>query len=164
MSGEAIFRTGSKGGLGVGGCGGAFMLAVFGPLPFALIAFTINVWHEAPVGLTIFYILSFFPLAVLFVIGRLISRYALAVERDGTVEIVYPFKTLRLSPSDFAWVTTQAAHLGYNQGMPIRRPDVKFVRADNHIAASVAMNAFSPQQWQDFLAALQSVRPDVRVS
>lgn len=163
MSGEAIFRTGSKGGLGVGGCGGAFMLAVFGPLPFALIAFTLNVWHEMPVVLTIFYILSFFPLAVLFTVNRLISRYALAVERDGTVEIVYPFRTVRLGPGDFTRVTTQAAHLGYNQGMPIRRPDVKFVRPDDNIAASVAMNAFSQQQWQDFLSALRSVRPDVRI-
>ena len=164
MGGDAIFRTGRKGGLGVGGCGGWFMLAVFGPLPFALIAFTLSRWHEAPVVLTIFYIASFFPLAVLFVIARLITRYALAVGRDGTVEIVYPFKTVRLAPADFAWVTTQAAHLGYNQGMAIRRPDVKFVRADNSIAASVAMHAFSQGQWQDFLAALQHARPEVRIS
>ena len=163
MSGERIFRTGSKGGLGVGGCGGYYMLAIFGPLPFALIAFTLNRWHEAPVALTIFYVLSFFPLAALYVIGRLISRYALAVERDGTVEIVYPFKTVRLGPGDFVRVTTQAAHLGYNQGMAIRRPDVTFVRADNSIAASVAMNAFSNQQWQDFLAALRSARPGLRI-
>ena len=38
-----------------------------------------------------------------------------------------------------------------------------FVRADNSIAAKVAMNAFSTRQWQDFFAALQAVRPDVRI-
>ena len=163
MGDTVIFRAGSRGGFGVGGCAGWFMLAVFGPLPFALIAFTINRWHELPVALTIFYVLSFFPLAVLFVIGRLISRYALAVERDGTVEIVYPFKTVRLGPTDFSRVVVQTAHLGYNQGVPIHRPDVKFARADGSVAASVAMNAFSSEQWQAFLAALRGARPEVRV-
>lgn len=163
MSDEAIFRAGSRGGFGVGGCAGWFMLAVFGPLPFALIAFTVNRWHELPVGLTIMYILSFFPLAVLFVISRLMSRYAIAVLAGGTVEIVYPFKTMRLGPGDFSRVVMQAAHLGYAPGGPIHRPDVKFARDDGAVAASVALNAFSPEDWQGFLVVLQRVRPDVRV-
>ena len=77
---------------------------------------------EHPILIPLVWLLFCFPVAVLIALGRLMGRYALAVERDGAVEIVYPFKTLRLAPVDIALVTSKASHLGYNQGMAIQRP------------------------------------------
>jgi len=162
MGGEVLFQAGNKGGLPFSGCMKVFMFVMFS-IPIFAIPTTFPLLPEHPILIPLVWLLFCFPVAVLIVLGRLMGRYALAVRRDGIVEIVYPFRTLRLGPADFSRVVVQSAHLGYAQGMPIRRPDVKFARHDDSIAASVAMNAFSAQQWQDFLAALRSARPDVRI-
>lgn len=159
---DIVFQAGANNGLGVGGCLGAFMVGVFGIIPLALIAFTASAWREMPVILTIVWLVSFFPLAVLFVLSRVLRRYALIVGRTGWVEIVYPFKMVRLEPGDFSEVAVQSSHLGYQQGVPLRRTNVYFIRP-GHVAATVAMQAFNQEQWRDFFAALRSVRPEVVV-
>ncbi len=114
---------------------------------------------EYPVLLPAAYVLAFFPLGVLFVLRRLMARYALRLHADGAVELVLPFKTHRLPAGSLARVVFSAVGVA-NRG---RQTFAGFVGVDGRVAASVAASAFSTAQWRDFLDALRKAAPHVTV-
>jgi hypothetical protein len=160
---EPIFEARNRGGLAVGGCLTAAMLSVFGGMPLILVAMTWQDLEEAPVGLPAFYVVSLLPLAILYVLRRLMMRHALRVRRDGQVELVLPFKTIRMGGEDLAAVRTSTVLAGTPGSAPMRRAYAHFISADGAVKASVAMSAFPPKQWQGFFSALSGVRPDIRI-
>lgn len=161
---ERVFEAKNAGQFGVGGCLTSWMYIVFGGMPVLLVLMTIGEFSEAPVGLTIFYILSLFPLAVLFVLRRLMARYALRLYRDGAVETVLPFKSIRIAPADLAAIRTASVSAATPGTSSIRKAYVYFLSRDGASQAVVAASAFTDEQWQGFYKALAGVRPDVEVS
>ena len=157
------YEARNSGQLGVGGCLTLWMFAVFGGMPLALIAMTWQDLGEAPVWLPLFWLVSFFPLAVLLVLRRLMGRHALRVGRAGWVEVALPFRTIRMAPGELAAIKAASVSAAAPGPAPIRRAYVYFLGPDRAVKANVAMAAFSQQQWQGFYDALARVRPDVEV-
>ena len=158
-----VFEARNAGQLGVGGCLTTWMYVVFGGIPVMLVLMTIGEFSEAPMGLTIFYILSLFPLAALFVLRRLMARHALRLFRDGSVEAALPFKSIRIAPADLAAIKTASVSAATPGTSPIRKAYVYFLSRDGASQAVVPASAFTGEQWQDFYRALAGVRPDVEV-
>lgn len=154
-----IFETGNPGRLGVPAFLAVFMVVIFGMPAILLPATTWDMVPEHPVLLPAVYVLAFFPLAVLFVLRRLMARYAMRLFADGAVELVLPFKTHRLAAANLARIVFSAAGAA-NRG---RQPFANFVGPDGRVAASVAASAFSTGQWHAFLDALRSTAPNVTV-
>ena len=160
---ELAFEARNSGQLGVGGCLTIWMFVVFGGMPLALIAMTWQDLAEAPVALPAFWLVSFFPLAVLLVLRRLMGRHALRIGRSGWVEIALPFKTIRLEPGELAAIKAASVNAATPGTSPIRRAYVYFLAPDRSVKATLAMAAFAQDQWQAFYEALARVRPDVEV-
>lgn len=157
------YEARNSGQLGVGGCLAIWMFVVFGGMPLALIAMTWQDVGEAPVWLPLFWLVSFFPLAVLLYLRRLMGRYALRVGRAGWVEIALPFKTIRLEPGELAAIRAASVNAATPGPAPMRRAFVYFLGPDRSVKATVAMAAFSQEQWTGFYDALARVRPEVEV-
>jgi hypothetical protein len=162
-AGEVEYEARNTGQLGVGGCLGIWMYVVFGGMPLALIAMTWQDLAEAPVWLPVFWLVSFFPLAMLLVLRRLMARHALRIGRAGWVEIVLPFKTIRLAPGELAAVKAASVTAATPGTAPIRRAYAYFLAPDRSVKATVAMAAFGQDQWAAFFDALARVRPDVEI-
>lgn len=160
---ELAFEARNRGQLGVGGCLAIWMFVVFGGMPLALIAMTWQDLAEAPVWLPVFWLVSFFPLAMLLVLRRLMGRYALRIGRAGWVELVLPFKTIRLAPGELAAIKAASVNAATPGPAPMRRAFVYFLGPDRSVKATVAMAAFGQPQWADFYEALARVRPDVEI-
>ncbi|MBX3577903.1 MAG: hypothetical protein KF723_11885 [Rhizobiaceae bacterium] len=156
---EPLFETGNPGRLGVPPAGMILMIVVFGFPAVMLPATTWSLVPEFPIMLPAFYLLALFPLAVLFVLRRLMSRYALRLLNDGTVELVLPFKTIRLSAATLSRVVFSRAGTA-NRG---QQTFASFIDARGTVAASVAASAFSSGQWQGFLDALRTLAPHIAV-
>ena len=161
--GETLFEARNSGQLGVGGCLTAIMLAVFGGIPLGLVVMTLPEFGEAPVMLSIFYVLSLFPLAALYVLRRLMSRYRLRLERGGTVEVTLPFKTVRIAPGELAAVRTAEVTAATSGNTPMRRAFAHFIGTDRQVKASIAMSVLTAEQWQEFFTVLSRTRPDVLI-
>ena len=158
-----VFEARNTGQLGVGGCLTTWMYVVFSVIPLMLVLFTIGEFSEAPVGLTLFYIASLFPLAALFVLSRLMGRYVLRIGRDGTVEAALPFKSYRMAPGELAAIRTATVSAATPGTANIRKAYVYFLAANGESLAVVPASAFGDAQWQDFYRALAAVRPEVAV-
>lgn len=157
------YEARNSGQLGVGGCLALSMFVVFGGMPLALIAMTWQDLGEAPLWLPLFWLVSFFPLAVLLCLRRLMARYALRIGRAGWVEIVLPFRTIRMAPGELAAIKAASVNAATPGAAPLRRAFVYFLGPDRAVKATVAMAAFSTEQWQGFYDALARVRPEVEV-
>jgi hypothetical protein len=153
------FQTGNPGKLALPGFATIFMAVVLGFPAVVLPPMTWDLQPEMPILLPVLWIGACFPLAVLYVLGRLMSRYALRVFSDGSIDIVFPFKTVPIDAGKLASVR-QAS--GGSQRM--RQVFVQFVTIDGKVAADVARNAFSTVQWSGFFDALRQAAPQVAVA
>jgi hypothetical protein len=160
---ETLFEMRNSGDFGVGGCLTIVMLVVFGGIPVMLVAMTFQELSEAPVLLPIFWLVSLFPLAVLYVLRRLMRRYAVRLRHDGTVELILPFKTIRLEPGELVAVRPDTVSVATPGTAPIRRRFAHFIGSDRSLKASLAMSAFSDEQWNEFFARLAQARPEVEI-
>ena len=160
---DIAFEMRNTGDLGVGGCLATWMLVIFGGMPLVLVAMTWQELGEEPVLLPIFWLVSLFPLAVLFVLRRLMRRYAVRLRRDGGVEVILPFKTIRLAPAELAAVRTDTVSVATPASAPARRRFAYFISPDRQVKASLAMSAFGDDQWREFFSRLAELRPDVEV-
>ena len=158
-----VFEARNTGQLGVGGCLTTWMYVVFSVIPLMLVLFTIGEFSESPIGLSLFYVASLFPLAALFVLRRLMSRHALRIAGDGTVEVALPFKSIRIAPADLASIRAASVSAATPGASPIRKAYVYFLSDDGASQAVVPFSAFTQTQWQDFYRALAAVRPEVTV-
>ena len=160
---DTSFEMRNSGDLGVGGCLTIVMLVVFGGIPLMLVAMTWQELDEAPVLLPVFWLVSLFPLGALYVLRRLMRRYAVRLRHDGGVELILPFKTIRLEPGELVAVRPDTVSVATPGSAPVRRRFAHFIGPDRSVKASLAMSAFSDAQWEEFLARLARVRPDVEV-
>lgn len=156
-SAGVVFEARNPGKLPVPGCLGCLMVAVFGMPALMLPLIT---WKEVPQNpwLLLVYIGAFFPLGVLYVLKRLMSRYNLRVFQDGSVELVYPFKSVRIPQAELASVVLQSTYVGAIQG-PVTA--LVFASRDGRLLASLQPQAFGGDVIARFIAALRSVNPDV---
>lgn len=160
---EILYEMRNSGGLGVGGCLTTVMLVVFGGIPLMLVAFTIGEVSEEPVLLPLFWLVSLFPLAALFVLRRLMQRYAVRLRNDGGVELILPFKTIVLEPGELVAVRPDTVNVATSGTAPMRRSFAHFIGPDRSVKASMAMSPFTDAQWQEFFARLVQVRPEVEI-
>jgi hypothetical protein len=156
-SAGVVFEARNPGKLPVPGCLGCFMVGVFG-MPAVMLP--LMTWKEVPQNpwLLLVYIGALFPLAVLYVLKRLMSRYNLRVFQDGLVEIVYPFKTVRITQAELASVALQSTYVAALNGP---RTSLVFTSRDGRMLASLAPQAFGGDAITRFVETLRSVNPDV---
>ena len=81
----------------------------------------------------------------------------------GGVDLILPFKTIRLDPGELAAVRTDAVSVATPGTAPIRRQFAHFIAPDRSVKASIAMSAFGDEQWREFFARLAQTRPDVEI-
>lgn len=161
--GAVVFQTGNPGRLAVPGAIAIFMTLVFGAPALMLVATTWRDLPDQPVLLPVLYLGSLFPLAVLFVLRRLMSRYALRVFDDGGVELVLPFKRRRFAAGALSGIRLQKVTMAvYQGGAAMRREHVHFIGADGSPAETMAVGAFSRSQWDAFFASLRERLPGLR--
>lgn len=155
-----IFQAGNAGGLPVPPVIGCFMMGAFG-LPAVMVVAT--TWRQIPQypWLLLVYLASLFPFLVLWVIKRLMSRYALRVFSSGDVEVVFPFKTVRIGRFDLA---TVAITSNYVHAINARRYWIVLADRAGKTLATFSPSAFTPQSLQAFVAAVLQVNPSVQVT
>lgn len=101
------------------------------------------------------------PIAILYAVYRLFTKFRLSILSDGTVEFVEPFKTTRLSKAQVA-----SAHWRSTYMAPARTQVNWLILADGSGAglAAISPMAFDSGALAAFLEALKSARPDLKIS
>ena len=133
--------------------------SVFTLPSIALVLFTFHELGETP-WLAIFYVLSLFPLAVLLVLYRLMTRYRLRFFSDGEAEIVFPFSTVRLDRNNLAQVMIKRH---YQPTTNSHREWIHFIDKNGKTITSLAPMAFSHAEIEQFFAMIRQHRPDVTI-
>ena len=159
-SDQLVFSARNPGRLPVPGVLGCVMVVAFSLPAVMLVATT---WKELPnyPWLAAAWVGSLFPLAVLYVIRRLMTRYNLRLYADGLVEIVFPFKTVRIARGELASVTAQGVYVA---AIRARRTWLVFASRDGKVLASLSPSAFEAGVVERFLGALREVNPQVAIS
>ncbi len=136
------------------------MVIAFGMPAVACVLFTI---HELPGNpwLLLLYLAAMFPLLVLYVLARLMSRYGLVVFRNGDVDIIYPFSKVSVNAGKLGSIVSDSRYI---PAMKSHMTWFRFVDNDGQIIFSLAKNAFSHQVYSDFFAALQAANPGIRIT
>ena len=154
-----VFETGNRGTLPVPRVIGCLMVVVFGVPALMLVATT---WREVPKypWLIAVYLASLFPFLVLFVVSRLMARYALRVHADGGVDVVLPFKTVRIAKADLAAITLTSTYVAATNA---RRSWVVLSSPDGATWTTFSPSAFDAKAFEQFLAAVREVNPNVKI-
>ena len=133
--------------------------SVFALPSIALVLFTCHELGEMP-WLAIFYVVSLFPLAVLLVLYRLMTRYRLRFFSDGEAEIVFPFSTVRLDRNNLAQIMIKRH---FQPTTNSHREWIHFIDKSGKTITSLAPMAFSPAEIEQFFAMIRQHRPDVTI-
>lgn len=147
--------------LPVPGVLGVLMVVVFGGIA---VAFSLSLLPQVPEHpwVLLICLASFWPLGLLWLIGRLTGRYRLVIEADRSVVLTMPFRRVHLGPQDLATVT--AGTVGtIVAGTAARRPVLVFTNAAGEVLAHCFQAAFSAEDLSGFLGALAQVRPEVEI-
>ncbi len=131
------------------------MFIAFGMPAAACILFTIHELPQHP-WLILLYVISCFPVAVLFVLRRLMSRYALAVYENGDLEVTFPFSRKVLPSGSIEKITADSRYVAATQS---RMSWIRFVGQKDKIHLSLARSTFSDQVFADFFAAAKARNP-----
>jgi hypothetical protein len=132
------------------------MVCVFS-LPWVVIPMTVSALGDSPWLLGV-WVGACFPLAMLYALERLMGRYAVIVNDDGSLRVMLPFKTLEVAPGEPQRVAFNTArmHVG---GTVQTRTWVQLIGAADRLLTQFATSAFSGEQVQGLLDALRRVNP-----
>lgn len=130
-------------------------------LPLMVIPMTVSEVGESP-WLLLVWIGACFPLALLWGLKRLMGRYAVTVNDDGSLRVTLPFRTLALAPGELRRVALNSVrmHVG---GSVQTRTWVQLIGSADRLLTQFATSAFSAEQVQGLLAALRRVNPGLSI-
>lgn len=157
--GKKIFAYRRPAGMGLPVMIQVVMFIAFGLPAVACVLFT---FQELPQNPWLFglYLVSLFPLAVLYLLTRLMSRYALAVYENGDLEITFPFSREVLPAGSVARVSSDSRYVAATAS---QWTWFRFVGQEDKILLSLAGSAFPQNVLADFLAAAKSVNPKLQI-
>lgn len=137
-----------------------FMLVMFGLPAVMLFLTTIGEVFETPwlVGV---YLVSWFPIALLFFLKWALARYAVRLYMDRTIEILYPFKTVRVSLHE---VTTAGVVMIPTNRRHMSMAHVVLGSADGATVATFSANMFDANQIERFFVELIKLAPQIAIS
>ncbi len=135
------------------------MIVAFGLPALACILFTLQDLPQNP-WLIILYLVACFPLAVLFVLARLMSRYALAVFENGDLEVKLPFSRVTVAAGTLDSIVLESRYVAATKS---QMSWFRFVDRDGRVILSLASSAFSNQVFEDFFKAARASNPSLRV-
>jgi hypothetical protein len=150
---NVLFQTQNQGSFGVSSLLEIFLFMVFAMPAIVLPLFTFHELPETP-WVALLYPIGFFPLGVLFVLKRLMTRYALRVYETGAAEIVFPFRTFRIASEDLSRIVLETAYVA---AVSSNRTWIRFDR----ILTSLSPMAFSSEELQLFFEAIQKANPSL---
>ncbi len=136
------------------------MFLVFG-FPALVPLMTWKLVAETP-WIIVLWIACCFPLTVLYVLGRLMSRYGLRVFSNGDVEIIFPFSRVSIAGNNLKGIVAERFYVEATKGYVTW---IRFVDAGGHVLASVSPIAFPSETWSGFVESLRQAKPglDVRL-
>lgn len=135
------------------------MLIAFGGPALMLVAMTIHEIREAP-WMVLLWPVAFFPFLVVWTLKRLMTRYALRAFNNGDIEIVFPFKRQLIKREQLSSVTIKSR---YVQQLQATQTFYLFGDSSGSVLANVHHGAFSNDQWESFLGALQRHHPSLTI-
>lgn len=136
-----------------------FMMVMFGLPAVMVFLTTIGDIGESP-WLIFVYLGSWMPVALLFGLKHVLSRYAVHIQQDHTVEIVHPFKTQRFSAQQ---IDTAGISSVRSQGGRVVQYYVVLGDSTGKALASFSATMFTPEQIEEFFQALQHSTPTVNI-
>ncbi|MBL8310705.1 MAG: hypothetical protein JNL19_09815 [Burkholderiales bacterium] len=154
----------NKGGLPLPGIVQGIMYVVFS-FPLIVIPMT---WSEVPKNpkILLFWPLMCIPLAVMYVLRRAFSRFAVTLYQDGSVTVTQPFNSQQMSREQLHTIVTKVAnaHVGGSTA-PIRAPIpwLYFFDRNDNLLSKVSPSGFDHGDIERMLEAIHRVRPDVRI-
>ncbi len=151
------FETKNPGSLGLPIWLSVLMVSVFSIPLFAIPLIPLKEVLSTPL-LMLLYPIACFPLTVLYVLKRLMTRYALRVYENGDAHIVFPFKTVHLKRGSLREVVVATRFVSAVNGY---RTWIQFVAVSGNILASLSPNAFESEPLQQFIAALMETNPNL---
>ena len=106
------------------------------------------------------------PLAVMFTLRRLFTRFRVTLFQDGSVKITQPFNSQSISREQLAVIVAKSnnAHVGGSTA-PVRVaiPWLHFFDATHKKLATVSPSGFAEADVKQMLAEIGRMRPDVRI-
>jgi hypothetical protein len=142
--------------------GWLFMGAMLGGIPLMAVAIVVAQMGASDPGTTAIVSLTFMiPVAILYALHRLFTKFRLSVLSDGSIEYVQPFKTMRLAPGHIAtmnWSATRI-HASNRQMNWLVLGDAQ----GNKIEAISPM-AFGDKALRDFVAVVLKANPNTRMT
>jgi hypothetical protein len=109
-------------------------------------------------ALLVFYPIAVFPLGVLYVLRRLMTRYGLRVYENGDARIEFPFKIVQIKQGTLREIVVQTRFVAALNGY---RTWIQFVDLSGRILASLSPNAFASEPLHQFIAAVKETNPGV---
>jgi hypothetical protein len=142
--------------------GWLFMGAILGGIPLmGLLIVLVQLGASDPVTTLIVSLVCTIPIAILYTLHRLFTKFRLSILLDGTVEYIQPFKTSRFAVTQIATAGWSSTHVA-----AANRRVSWLILGD---AAGKKLEAISPISFdeaalQEFVAKLQTLNPNLRVS
>ncbi len=133
--------------------------------PLILIPMTVSEVAKNPKVL-FFWIAVCIPLAIMFTLRRLFTRFRVTLFQDGSVKITQPFNSQNIAREQLAIIVAKSnnAHIG-GSSAPVRVaiPWLHFFDAAHKKLATVSPSGFDATDVQQMLAEIGRMRPDVRI-
>jgi hypothetical protein len=162
--GTVAFEIRNRGGLPLPAVIQGIMLLVFA-MPLIVIPMTFSEVAKHPMVLLV-WLAACFPLALMYVLKRLFTRFAVALYQDGGVRITQPFTTHNISREQLATIVTRTnqAHVGgANTAARVAVPWMYFFDSADKKLAQVSPAGFDASDIEKLLGEVRRLRPDVRI-
>lgn len=134
------------------------MIVAFGMPSIACFLFTLQELPQHP-WLVLVYLVSLFPMAVLYLLARFMGRYALKVYENGDLEVTFPFSKKILSSGSVSKITSDSRYVAATKSTMTW---IRFVSHEGQILLSLAGSVFAKQVFDEFVAAAKSANPQLR--
>jgi hypothetical protein len=135
------------------------MVVAFGGPALACIMFTLQDLPQNP-WLVFLYMVACFPLVVLVILARLMSRYALAVYGNGDLEVTLPFSKVTVAAGKLDSIVPESRYVAATKS---QMTWLRFVDHDGRVILSLSSSSFSNQVFDDFFAAARATNPTLRI-
>jgi hypothetical protein len=142
--------------------GWIFMGLILGGIPlFGLVMAVTQMGASSPGVAAAVAAVCLIPIAVLYAVYRLFTKFRLSILSDGTVEFVEPFKTTRLTKAQLA-----SAHWRSTYMAPAKTRVNWLILADGSGTglAAISPMSFGAGALTEFLEALKAAHPGLTIS
>lgn len=154
-----LFATKNPGKLGVPLWIAIVMVVAFSIPLFALPFIRLSDIYETPL-LILIYPAAFFPLSLLYLLRRLMTRYALRVYEDGSLDVIYPFTAIHIPRERLQELFFETHFIATVNG---NRTWIRFVDSKAEVIATLSPNAFDRESLDGFIAALKATNVGLKV-